>query len=499
MKSAAAQLDAMRADAVAASQAGRPDEAERLLRACLAKAPESAAVRQDLALLLLTRNRLLDAIAEVDVVLANDPPRVDSLFLKAAICVRLGRYDEAIELYTVALEAEPRSAHGWLSLGQVLKTVGRVAEAVAAYRRTLEVAPDVGKAWWCLADLKTMRFEAADVAAMQRSLQAPGLQGDDHCQLHYALGKAKEDAGDYGASFAHYAQGARLRRREAPYSADAFTDYVRRAKAVFTPAFFAERSGAGCPTPAPIFVVGLPRSGSTLIEQILASHSQVEGVQELSELLLVAGRLANGGPDVRYPEVLAEMPADDLRRLGEEYLAGAGVYRTQGRPLFVDKMPENFVHLGLIHLILPGAKIIDARRHPLGCGLSVFKQHFSRSHAFATDLADIGRHYADYVDLMRHFDAVLPGRAHRVIYEHMVADPETEIRRLLDYCGLPFEDGCLRFHETERPVRTPSSQQVRQPVYRAATDHWRNYERWLEPLKASLGPVLDSYPNPPPA
>jgi tetratricopeptide (TPR) repeat protein len=496
-----AHVEVMHTEAIAAARAGRPDEAERLLRACVAEAPEFADVRQDLALMLLSRNRLLDAMAEVDQLLAKEPGRAGSLLLKAAICARLGRYEDAIGLYVAALAMQPGNARGWLSLGHALKTAGRLSEAIDAYRRALEIAPHLGDAWWSLADLKTVRFAPADVAAMQRSLRAPGLAADDHCQIHFALGKAHEDLADYATSFAHYAQGARLRRRTVTYSANTLADYVRRAKALFTPAFFAERAGQGCDARDPIFIVGLPRAGSTLIEQILASHSQVEGVHELPELLLLAGRLAEqegGANPTRYPHLLADLSEERLRRLGEEYLAGAGIYRGQGRPVFVDKMPENFMHLGLIHLILPNAKVIDARRHPLGCGFSVFKQHFARGHTFANDLADIGRHYADYVELMAHFDAVLPGRVHRVIYERLVADPEAEIRRLLDHCGLPFEAGCLSFHANERAVRTPSSEQVRRPIFTDATDHWRNYDRWLDPLKASLGPVLEAYPDPPP-
>ena len=272
------------------------------------------------------------------------------------------------------------------------------------------------------------------------------------------------------------------------------------AKALFTPAFLAGRAGQGCPAPDPIFIVGLPRSGSTLVEQILASHSQVEGTQELPDIITLARRLggrARKASEGRYPEALAELTAADLRALGEEYLARAAPHRKLGRPFFIDKMPNNWAHLGLIQLILPNAKIIDARRHPLGCGFSGFKQHFARGQGFTYDLADIGRYYADYVDLMAHFDAVLPGRVHRVIYEAMVADPEGQTRALLAACGLPFEDGCLRFYENDRAVRTASSEQVRRPIFTDAADHWRNYDPWLGPLKAALGPVLDAYPRAP--
>jgi hypothetical protein len=309
-----------------------------------------------------------------------------------------------------------------------------------------------------------------------------------------------EDAQAFEESFEHYRQGAALRRQELDYDPERGSEHVRRCKALFTAEFFAARSQAGSPAPDPIFVVGLPRAGSTLIEQILSSHSRVEGTMELPDILTIAARL--GGRRKRsetsaYPEVLAELSPDELTRLGEQYLERTNIQRKLGRPFFIDKMPNNFAHVGLIHLILPKAKIIDARRHPLGCCFSAFKQHFARGQAFTYDLEEIGRYYADYVELMAHFDAVLPGRVHRVIYEQMVADPEAEVRRLLDYCGLPFEDACLKFYETERAVRTASSEQVRQPIYTDAVEHWTNYEPWLGPLKAALGPVLEAYPSAP--
>ena len=293
-----------------------------------------------------------------------------------------------------------------------------------------------------------------------------------------------------------------MRRRTLDYVVDETSDHLKRSKALFTPAFFAERAGQGCEAPDPIFIVGLPRAGSTLIEQILSSHSQVEGTMELPDIIAIAkrlgGRRRKDEADV-YPEVLAELPAAELKALGEEYLERTRVQRKLGRPLFIDKMPNNFGHIGLIHLILPRAKIIDARRHPLGGGLSCFKQHFARGQGFTYDLTDLGRYYADYVALMAHFDAVLPGRVHRVIYERMVADAEGEVRRLLDYCGLGFEPACLRFYENERAVRTASSEQVRQPIFTESVDHWRRYDSWLEPLKTALGPALLHYPEAPPA
>jgi hypothetical protein len=314
--------------------------------------------------------------------------------------------------------------------------------------------------------------------------------------MHFALGKAYEDAQEYAQSFEQYGKGNSAWRKQVRHSADDVAAFVRRCKALFTAEFFRERADAGSAAPDPIFIVGLPRSGSTLIEQILASHSMVEGTRELTALNAVAIRLSDHERmrDRRYPEVLGDLNPDQLRAAGEEYLARTRVHRKRDRPHFADKLPSNFHHLGLLHLILPRAKVIDARRHPLGCGFANFKQYFPYAQTFAFDLVEIGRYYRDYVEFMAHFDQVLPGRVHRVLYEQLVSDPELEIRRLLEYCGLPFEERCLRFHETERSVFTPSAGQVRQPIYREATELWRHYEPWLGPLKSALGNVLDAYP-----
>ena len=326
------------------------------------------------------------------------------------------------------------------------------------------------------------------------------IASEDRFHLHFALGKAFEDKADYAASFTHYAEGNRLRRAELVYDPAETTRHVERSRTLLTREAFAARSGQGCPDPDPIFVVGLPRSGSTLIEQILSSHSQVEGTMELPDITAIArdlgGRRARGDDDDDAPgyleTLLAKSPAE-LAALGRDYLDRTRIQRKTARPLFVDKMPNNWAHAGLIHLILPNAKIVDARRHPLATGFSGFKQHFARGQAFAYDLAEIGTYYRDYVDLMDHFDAVLPGRVHRVGHEALIADPESEIRALLAYCGLPFEAACLAFHTNPRAVRTASSEQVRQPLSSAGVDHWQHYDEWLMPLKQSLGFALDSY------
>jgi hypothetical protein len=335
---------------------------------------------------------------------------------------------------------------------------------------------------------------------MRAQLAREDLDEEDRYHLYFALAKSLEDGGRYAESFEHYAQGNALRKKRIGYDPDEMQTHVARSKALFTQGFFAERAGMGSQAHDPIFILGLPRSGSTLIEQILSSHSAVEGTMELPDIMSLALRL--GGKKKRsdvslYPEVLREFTGKELGQLGEEYLARTRIQRRLARPFFTDKMPNNFAHVGLIHLILPNAKIIDARRHPLACCFSNFKQHFARGQGFTYDLEGMGRYYRAYVDLMAHFDGVLPGRAHRVIYERLVETPEAEIRRLLAYCGLSFEEACLNFHETDRIVRTASSEQVRLPIYREAVDHWRHYERWLSPLKDALGPVLGSYPEVP--
>jgi tetratricopeptide (TPR) repeat protein len=332
---------------------------------------------------------------------------------------------------------------------------------------------------------------------MRAQLARGDLAAADRYHYHFALGKALEDQGSWEEAFRHYEQGNRLRRSQISYDAEGNASHVARSKALFSRMFFAERAGFGSDAPDAIFIVGLPRSGSTLLEQILSSHSAVEGTMELPDVISIArvlGERKNRSQESKYPDVLATLGAAEFRALGERYIEQTRIQRKTNAPFFIDKMPNNFAHLGLIHLMLPRAKIIDARRHPLGCCFSAFKQHFARGQSFTYDLAELGRYYRDYVELMSHFDEVLPGRVHRVIYERMIDDTEIETRRLLEYCGLPFEEGCLRFYENERAVRTASSEQVRQPIYREAIDHWRHFEPWLDPLREALGPVLDAYP-----
>jgi tetratricopeptide (TPR) repeat protein len=500
VKARPTDVAAIRMLAELAVRLGRNDDAENLLARCVQLAPGFTAARHNYATVLYRQNKSQGAIAELDRLLADDPRNPGYRNLKAAALAKIGEYDQAIDLYGGVLRDQPGQAKVWMSYGHALKTVGRQAEAIDAYRRCVAIAPRFGEAWWSLANLKTVQFSDADVLAMEMELRRADLGEEDRFHLEFALGKAQEDRAEFEASFGHYERGNALRREALDYSADETTAQAERARALLTADFLAARAGQGCLAPDPIFVVGLPRAGSTLVEQILASHSQVEGTQELPDIISMVRRLggkARRGSESHYPEVLAELAPDDLRALGQEYLDRAQVHRKLGRPFFIDKMPNNWAHVGLIQLILPNAKIVDARRHPLGCCFSGFKQHFARGQGFTYDLTDIGRYYRDYVALMEHFVAILPGRIHRVIYERMVADPEAETRALLDDCGLPFEDGCLRFYENDRAVRTASSEQVRRPIFTDAADHWRNYEPWLGPLKAALGPVLDAYPDAP--
>jgi len=492
---------AIRMFAEVAARLGRLVDAENLLARCLELAPSFTAARQNYALVLHRLNKTTEALAEIDRLLATDPRNPASRSLKAAVLNRLGEYEQSLALYAEVLAEYPKQAKIWMSYGHALKTAGQQARSIEAYRRSIDLTPQLGEAYWSLANLKTFRFTAEDIAAMRARLADDGLAAEDRYHFHFALGKALEDARDFGASFTHYAEGNRLRRDAAPYSAGRTTAAVKRSRALFTEEFFASREGCGARDHDPIFVVGLPRAGSTLVEQILASHSRVEGTMELPDVPAIVHSLASGDEHdapARYPGVVAKLRADELRALGERYLAQTRIQRKTMAPHFIDKMPNNWAHVGLIHLMLPNARIIDARRHPLSCCFSGFKQHFARGQHFTYDLADIGRYYRDYVELMAHFDVVLPGRIHRVIYERMVEDTETEVRRLLEYCGLPFEDACLRFYENDRAVRTASSEQVRRPIYRESVEQWRNFEPWLEPLKSALGPVLDAYPEAPP-
>jgi tetratricopeptide (TPR) repeat protein len=497
LKANPTNVPAIRMLAEVAARLGRYGDAERLLARCLALAPSFTVARANYAVVLHRQNKAQEAIAQADILLRDDPGNPSYRALKGAAFGQIGEYAKAIAAYEEVLRKFPNQPRAWLSYGHSLKAVGRQKDCIAAYRKTVELAPTLGEAYFSLANLKTFRFAASDMQTMQALAARENLADEDRYHLQFSLGKALEDEGEYAQSFSHYASGNALRRKTITYDADETSDHIRRCKALFTPEFLSAHAGQGNQAPDPIFIIGLPRSGSTLIEQILASHSQVEGTMELPDIISIARRLSGRKSRAErsdYPEILATLGASELEKLGGEYLERTRIQRKLARPSFIDKMPNNFLHVGLIHLILPNARILDARRHPLGCCFSVFKQHFARGQAFSYDQVELGRYYADYVELMAHFDAVLPGRVHRVRYEKMVDDPEREVRALLAYCGLPFEEECLHFYRNRRAVRTASSEQVRQPIFREGVDQWRNFEPWLGPLKAALGPVLQDYP-----
>ncbi|HQV02058.1 MULTISPECIES: tetratricopeptide repeat-containing sulfotransferase family protein [unclassified Novosphingobium] len=485
------EVAAIRMLAEVAGRIGRYRDSENLLRRALELSPGFTAARANLALVLYRQNRATDAIAELDQVLAEEPENPGHANLKAAAFGRIGDFEEAIVLYEQVLAKTPNQPRVWMSFGHMLKTVGRLDEGIAAYRKAIDLMPSLGEVWWSLANLKTVKFSDADLAAMEAALAGTDLAKEDRFHLDFALGKAYEDRAEPAAAFSHYAAANALRRTDLDYDADETERLVDQIIEVCTPDLFASAAGQGSDASDPIFVLGMPRAGSTLVEQILSSHSLIEGTTELPDIPALARRAAD------YPLNLPRLTGEQLVRQGEEFLRRSRIQRKSERPFFIDKLPNNWMHVAYIRLILPHAKIIDARRHPLGCCFSNFKQHFAKGQAFSYSLSDMGRYYRDYVRLMDHFERVQPGKVHRVIYERMVDDTETEVRKLLDFCGVEFEEACLAFHKTERAVRTPSSEQVRQPIFRDGTEAWKPFAAQLDPLREALGPVLDCYPDAP--
>jgi tetratricopeptide (TPR) repeat protein len=498
LKSYPTDVAAIRMFAEVAGRVGRLKDAELLLARCLELAPSFSAARHNYALALHRQNKSAAALQQIDLLSASEPENPGYRNLKAVILSKIGEFQESIEIYADVLKRIPNQGKIWMSYGHALASAGAEDAAIAAYRRCIELQPGFGEAYWSLANLKTFRFTADELMAMRAQLERADLADDDRLHFHFAMGKALEDDADYSLAFQEYLSGNRLRRAGIAYDAADATRDVQGSKRLFTPSYFADRAGFGADAPDPIFIVGMPRAGSTLIEQILASHSAVEGTMELPDILAIVQSLRSRKTEsgkAQYPAVLEKLTAEECRELGRQYIDQTRIQRKTGKPFFIDKMPNNFWHIGLIQQTLPNAKIIDARRHPLACCLSGFKQHFARGQHYTYDLGELGRYYSDYVELMAHFDTVLPGKIHRVVYESMIEETELEVRRLLFYCGLPFEDSCLRFYENDRAVRTASKQQVRQPIFREGVDHWRHFEQWLAPLKETLGPVLDSYPS----
>ncbi|MGH6875895.1 MAG: tetratricopeptide repeat-containing sulfotransferase family protein [Rhizomicrobium sp.] len=509
--------DALNLMADIARRAKRFEEAGRLLSRCVKQSPDCAGYRFNYAVILRRLDKYEEALAQLDELLNGDPRNPLFRDQKAAVLVKAGRHDEALAYRRELAEEFPGSPDAWLHYGHSLRGAGFQDRCIAAYRKALELAPSSTDAYGSLADLKIYRFTEAEIAHMEAHVHAAGSTVDIRSDLHHALGTAYEDKKRYDRSYDNYAKSNALRRMDVKFDPERLAVHRVACESFLTEAFFRERAGWGCSSAAPIFIVGMPRSGSTLVEQILSSHTAIEALGELAELDLALVRPLPGGGDDRplkqfgggssvekirlvgaYLQLLARLDSNHLRVRGEAYLELAGRRRTTARPFFTDKTLSNFFYAGLIHLILPNAKIIDIRRHPLDCGWSCFKSQFAGTgQNFSYRLGDIGHYYANYVKLMAHFDSVLPERIHRVIYEELVADPEAETRRLLDYLGLPFEENCLRFHENRRTVATLSSEQVRMPLYKSGIAQWLPYEPWLGPLKSALGSVLDCYPDAP--
>ncbi len=478
-------------------RANRLREAVPVLARCLELAPDLVLARFNYAKLLFHFNQFQAALDEVERLLAVDPANAKILELKANLLDFTGRGEESLPIWEQLAKENPDRPPSWVAYGNALHAGGKQAESIAAYRKAIACRPSCGEAYWGLANLKSFRFSDGDIATMEGLLKSPDLSPDDRIDVLFALGRAYELNGAYERSWDYYARGNAAARVRVDFAHTA-SARVAADKALFTQEFLESRRGAGCKAPDPIFIVGRFRSGSTLLEQILCSHSAIEATGELTHIRAISKRLEEVDAPARgtgYPGILAELQPSALAALGEEYLERARIHRKLGRPFFIDKNPANCFQLGLILLILPNAKIIDARRHPAACCLSMFKQNFKLTNL---RLSELGQVYRDYVELMAHFDRILPGRIHRVTYEELVGDPEAEIRKVLDYLGLPFEESCLRFHETKRTVHTPSAEQVRRPISSEGIDYWRNYEPWLGPLLESLGPVLTCYPDVPP-
>ena len=482
-------LEGMRLLAQACIARKSNDDAELLLEAVLDRDPGYHEARYELGKVFVLRQRYYPALLQAQRLLALDPADRKARRLCAEACDGLGRFGEALRIYRELLEEMPDDPELELAIAFALRNQGSAEEAVAGFRQVTRRQGYAGSAYAALADMKTYPFSDEEIAVMRRIATDPDSVSQ-HLSVSFALGKALEDRGQYEESFRHYARGNALRRAQVSYDAEASERHFASREALFTPEFLAARRGMGCQAPDPIFIVGMPRAGSTLLEQILASHSQVDGTLELPEIprLVRQFRARRSHEPDRYAMVLADLSREELRRLGEIYLEETRVYR-RGAPFFVDKMPSNFQEVGFIHLILPNAKIIDARRDAMACCFSNFKQLFSNGQEFSYDLREVGRYYRSYLRLMDHWDRVLPGKLLRVWYEATVNDLEATVRRVLEHCGLPFEPSCLEFYKTRRSVRTVSSEQVRRPVNRDGLASWRHYERWLGPLREALEPA----------
>lgn len=470
---------------------GRGLDASVLFKRALTKAPKADSIRLALAVQLEKLGQNEAALKEVEALEGPIRNSFSARALEAALLGKLGRHEPEIAVYEGLIRDFPKHEVLWMCLGNTLKTVGRTKEAVKAFREGIKCRPTYGEIYWCMANLKTFSFDNRDIALMRKALNGR-LSDDDALHFHFALGKALEERDQAEESFRHYAAGNALRARQVGNGI--VTARVNAAIATFTKEFFEAREGGGCKEPDPIFVVSLQRSGSTLIEQILASHPMIEGTAELMEMERMWERLGQLGAVKGNPFAsVAKLERKELEELGREYIERTRAYRLTDRPLFVDKLPPNWLNVGFIRLILPNAKIIDARRHPLACGFSNFRQNYATGVTFSYSLRSIGLFYRDYWRLMNHMDEVQPGAIHHVINERLIENTEAEVRKLLDYVGVPFDPACLEFHKTKRAVHSASSEQVRRPINRDGVDYWRRYEPWLGPLKQALGRALENW------
>ena len=493
---------AIRLLATLAAHVNQEQQAIEFLRRAVHIMPSYIEAKSDLARLLGKKNgKAEEAIEILDDLEGQGELTPMRRVMRATLFNRIGQHQRAIDDYEKSISEQPENAGIWNSVGHAYKTVGEYDKAIEAYRRAAALRAGSGEAWWSLANLKTFRFSDEDIASMERAVTDSDVDPNDRLQTHFALGKSYEDRKQADLAWKHYAAGNRVRLKQTPHSATVETKLIDRTIKLMDRKFFDDRKDQGFPAPDPIFILGMPRAGSTLLEQILSSHSQIEGTMELGEIMAFAsgiGDRASKRDNDNYPANLAKLPPDRLRGLGERFIDMTRVHRIEGLPFFIDKMPNNWQHAGFIRLILPNAKIIDARRHPLDCGFSNFKQHFASGQTFTYNLADFGRYYRDYVRLMDHFDKVQPGMVYRFVHEQLLDDPEPAVRGVLEFLGLPFEESCLRFYDNKRAVRTPSAEQVRQPLSKKAVGSYRVFEEWLEPLKQALGPTLDHWDDPQP-
>lgn len=492
-------VEGMRLLAEIATRNNILEDAEFLLESVVEFEPDHVDGNIQYAHILLRRQRFHRAYDQARKVFDNYPEARDRTQpVYASACFGVGKNEEAITQYLAMIKVKPDDMQLYVSLGHIHNTQGDAAKAVEAFKQAYQLKPNFGDAYWSLANTKSYKFDDQQVAAMQAAESDGTTELLDRIQINFALGKAFEDRREFDQAFHYYASGNELKQPSTHHSAGQLQRRIDSQIAICTAELFAFKQGLGDASPDPIFIVGLPRSGSTLLEQILASHSQVDGTMELHNILDLAKRLRGREKDSeeqpRYPKIVTELDDSYFARFGAQFIEDTKVYRGSA-PFFIDKMPNNFFHIGLIKLILPNAKVIDARRHPMACCFSGFKQLFGEGQEFSYRLADIGNYYKEYVALMDHWDRVIPEFVLRVQHEDVVRDLDTQVRRILNFCGLPFEQACIEFHKTERSVRTPSAEQVRQPIYQTGLEQWRNFESHLQPLIDALGPeVLRRYP-----